>query len=124
TLALAALGLASACAPARGQDAPPPAAPPAADAVEIEPVRVIGQRPVRDPFAFDNPVEVDGTVFSRDWDEPPSPEEVGMRGGYVDMAIRWGLQKAAEGIRKLPGYTNQVVPAEARPPPLADDQAA
>lgn len=89
---------------------------------ELETVRVLGQRPPADPFAFRNPVEVDGTVFSRDWDEPPSLEEIGMRGGIVQIAIGMGLEATARGIRKLPGWKLQPVAASARPPPLDDEQ--
>lgn len=90
-------------------------------ATDLAPVRVVGRRQPVDPFAFRNPVEVDGTVFSRSWDEPPSAEEIGMRGGIVQIGINKGLELAGRGIRKLPGWQNQVVGAEARPPPL--DQA-
>ncbi len=91
---------------------------------ELEAVRVVGRRPPADPFAFRNPVEVEGTVFSRAWNEPPSLEEVGMRGGYVQIGINKGLELAAKGIRKLPGWKLQVRDAEARPPPLDEAQAA
>lgn len=93
----------------------------ARQATDLAPVRVVGKRQTADPFAFRNPVEVDGTVFSRSWDEPPSIEEIGMRGGIVQIGINKGLELAAKGIRKLPGWQNQIVDAEARPPPL--DQA-
>lgn len=103
-------------APPSGPDAP-------AAEVELEPVQVLGQRPPPDPFAFRNPVEVEGTVFSRHWDEPPSIEEVGLRGGYVQLAINRGLEAIASGVRRLPGW-KQVTPAQARPPPPLDgDQA-
>ena len=95
-----------------------------AQTTELEAVRVIGQRPPTDPFAFRNPVEVEDTVFSRAWDEPPSLEEVGMRGGYVQIGINKGLELAAKGIRKLPGWKLQIRDAEARPPPLDEAQAA
>lgn len=95
-----------------------------AQPTELEAVRVVGRRPPADPFAFRNPVEVEGTVFSRAWNEPPSLEEVGMRGGYVQIGINKGLELAAKGIRKLPGWKLQVRGAEARPPPLDEAQAA
>lgn len=109
--------------PAAEDDARGSGAAAASSATELDPVRVLGRRPPPDPFAFDNPVEADGTVFSRDWDEPPSLEEVGMRGGYVQMAIDMGIMATAKAIRRLPGYQNQVVGAEARPPPLDAEQA-
>ena len=95
-----------------------------ANVTEVEAVRVIGRRPPPDPFDFRNQVEVEGTVFSRAWDEPPSLEEAGMRGGYVQMGINKGLELTAKGIRKLPGWKLQIRDAEARPPPLDDAQAA
>jgi len=94
-----------------------------AQPTELEAVRVVGRRPPPDPFAFRNPVEVEGTVFSRAWDEPPSLEEIGMRGGYVQIGINKGLELAAKGIRTLPGWKLQVRGAEARPPPLDEAQA-
>jgi len=123
-------------APARAQ-APPastarPAAagpPPAAaqderaqDAVELPTVEVIGHRP--DPFGFRNPVEAETTVFERAWNEPPSIEEIGMRGGIVQMGINKGLELAAKAVRRLPGWQNQIVDARARPPPLDEGQLA
>ena len=107
-------------APAAAEDA---GAAAASAATELDPVRVLGQRPPRDPFAFDNPVEAEGTVFSRDWDEAPSLEEVGMRGGYVQIAINMGIMATARAIRRIPGYQNQIVGAQARPPPLDAEQA-
>lgn len=131
---LAAVAVSSGCiAPSAAQEAPAGSRDPPADArdgsdgsgseVELAPVRVVAPRPPADPFAFRNPVEVEDTVFSRRWDESPSLEEVGMRGGYVQMAINWGLGAVAKGVRKLPGWQHQVVAAEVRPPPLEDEQA-
>ena len=93
-------------------------------ATNLAPVRVVGKRQSGDPFAFRNPIEAEATVFSRSWDEPPSLEEIGMRGGIVQIGINKGLQLAAKGIRKLPGWQNQIVDAEARPPPLDEAQLA
>lgn len=124
-LVLCAAPLASpAQVPAAGESARE-TGPAAADpATELEPVRVLGQRPPRDPFAFDNPVQAEGTAFSRSWNEPPSLEEVGMRGGYVQMAINKGLELTARGVRKLPFWQHQVADARARPPPLDEAQLA
>jgi len=121
-----ALALAIACGPAFlafARDTPP--APPDAPGVDVElaPVRVLGHRPPPDPFTLRNPVEVEDTVFSQRWDEAPSLEEVGLRGGYVQIAINEGLGALARGVRKLPGWRPQGVPAEARPPPLDAGQA-
>lgn len=112
---LLAAALAGAGATALAQDAPDP---PPAPVRELEAVRVTGRRPPTDPFAFRNPVAVEPTVFSRDWDEPPGLEEIGLRGGLVQMGIQKGLELAAEGIRQLPGWKDQVIGAQARPPPL------
>ncbi len=106
-------------AQAHAQD-PADAAGAAPPATELAPLKVIGRRP--DPFAFRNPVEADTTIFDRDWDEPPSIEEIGMRGGIVQIGINKGLELAARGIRKLPGWQNQVIGAQARPPPLEQAQ--
>jgi hypothetical protein len=100
----------------RADSATPPAP------TQLDPVRVVGKRP--DPFAFRNPVEAGPTTFSRDWDESPSLEEIGMRGGIVQIAINTGLELTAKGIRSLPFWQNQVVSAEARPPPLDEAQLA
>jgi hypothetical protein len=89
---------------------------------ELEAVRVTGRRPPADPFAFRNPVAVEETVFSRDWDEPPGLDEIGLRGGLVQMGINKGLELAGRGIRKLPGWKHQAIGAQARPPPLDADQ--
>ena len=122
-LLLAALCLPSACTLAQAA-APEPPTPTTtgARATDLEPVRVIGRRP--DPFAFRNPVEAEGTVFSRDWDEPPSIEEIGLRGGIVQIGINKGLELAAKGIRSLPDWQDQVIGAQARPPPLDEAQLA
>lgn len=131
---LAAVAVSSGCiAPSAAQEAAAGARQPPADArdrsdgsggeVELAPVRVVAPRPPADPFAFRNPVEVGGTVFSRRWDESPSLEEVGMRGGYVQMAVNRGLGAVAKGVRRLPGWQDQVVAAEVRPPPLEHDHA-
>ncbi len=101
---------------------PPASGEGAQAAVELPAVRVIGRR--EDPFAFRNPVQAEGTVFERAWDEPPSLEEIGMRGGLVQMAIAKGLEMAAEGVRRLPGWQHQIVDATARPPPLDEAQLA
>ena len=125
TALLAALCVA--CSGAHAQDADPAIVDgtmPGPSTTDLDAVRVVGVRPPPDPFAFRNPVEVDGTRFARDWDEPPGLEEVGLRGGYVQIGINKGLELAAKGVRKLPGWRQQVRGAEARPPPLDAEQAA
>lgn len=123
-MVLVALCLPTSCVMAQRADPEPPAPETAstAPATELAPVRVIGQR--SDPFAFRNPVQAEGTVFDRDWNEAPSLEEIGMRGGIVQIAINKGLELTAKGIRSLPGWQNQVVGAQARPPPLDQAQLA
>lgn|SRR5690606_11680914 len=111
----------------RAQDSPQERATGEAEskpATDLAPLRVVGKRQTVDPFAFRNPVEAETTVFNRSWDEPPSLEEIGMRGGIVQIGINKGLELAAKGIRKLPGWQNQIVDAEARPPPLDEAQLA
>lgn len=86
-------------------------------------VRVIGvyERPV-DPFALENPVDFNDTRFQRHWRETPSLEEIGMQGGIVHIAINYGLLMAARQVTKLPGWKHQVQGAEARPPPLDEEE--
>ncbi|MCD9033776.1 hypothetical protein LDO32_18855 [Luteimonas sp. Y-2-2-4F] len=105
---------------ARGQDAAEAdaaASEAAAPVAELAPVRVVAER-IEDPFAFRNPIEVEDNVFRRAWREPPSLEEIGMQGGLVNMAVGYALMKTAEGVKRLPGWKDQIQPAEARPPPL------
>jgi len=106
---------------AQGADQRDTAADAKNQATDLAPVRVVGRRQPVDPFAFHNPVEAEATVFGRSWNESPSAEEIGMRGGIVQIGINKGLELTAKGIRKLPGWQNQIVGAQARPPPL--DQA-
>ena len=118
---LAAFCVLAAAARAQGADQGDAAGGANTRATDLAPVRVVGKRQRVDPFAFRNPVEAEATVFSRSWDESPSLEEIGMRGGIVQIGINKGLELTAKGIRKLPGWQNQIVDAQARPPPL--DQA-
>lgn len=70
-----------------------------------------------DLYRFKNPVEFGGNRFSRDWSEPPSPEQVSMSGGYIMMGVVKGVMAAAKGVNKLTGGPSQVQAAVARPPP-------
>lgn len=76
-----------------------------------------------DLYRFKNPVQAAPNRFSKNWSEPPTPEQVGMSGGYVMMGIGYGLMKAAQGLNKLTGGPDQIQSAIARPPPeLSEDE--
>ncbi|HHA2557442.1 TPA: hypothetical protein ACOD9T_002931, partial [Stenotrophomonas maltophilia] len=70
-----------------------------------------------DLYRFKNPVKFGDNRFSRDWSEPPSPEQVSMGGGYIMMGVVKGVMAAAKGINKLTGGPSQIQAAVARPPP-------
>jgi len=70
-----------------------------------------------DLYRFKNPVKFGDNRFSRDWSEPPSPEQVSMGGGYIMMGVVKGVMAAAKGINKLTGGPDQIQAAVARPPP-------
>lgn len=125
---------------AQAQDAstaPPPGLPPGQDAVPAAPpqatqgpVTTLGEvraiKPDEEPldlYRFKNPVKIENNRFSRDWREPPSPEQVSMGGGYVMAAIYYGVGKAAQGFNKLTNAPEDIQHAIARPPPqLSVDQ--
>lgn len=93
--------------------------------VDFHPVRVTAKRPEWvDPFAFRPLFDPHANRFQRDWNEPPSVEEVSLSGGYIMLGINKGLHKAAELVTRMPGWKHQVQAAVARPPPLDEDQAA
>lgn len=76
-----------------------------------------------DLYRFKNPVQVRENRFSRDWSEPPTPEQVSMSGGYVMMGVVKGMIAAAKGVNRLTGGPDPIQPASARPPPaLSEDQ--
>lgn len=76
-----------------------------------------------DLYRFKNPVQAAPNRFSKNWSEPPTPEQVGMSGGYLMMGIGYGLMKAAQGLNKLTGGPDQIQSAIARPPPeLTEDE--
>jgi len=76
-----------------------------------------------DLYRFKNPVQAAPNRFSKNWSEPPTPEQVGMSGGYVMMGIGYGLMKAAQGLNKITGGPDQIQSAIARPPPeLSEDE--
>ncbi|WP_423167948.1 hypothetical protein [Stenotrophomonas maltophilia] len=70
-----------------------------------------------DLYRFKNPVKFGDNRFSRDWSEPPSPEQVSMGGGYIMMGVVKGVMAAAKGVNKLTGGPSQIQAAVARPPP-------
>lgn len=75
-----------------------------------------------DLYRFKNPVQAAPNRFSKNWSEPPTPEQVGMSGGYVMMGIVYGITKAAQGLNKLTGGPDQIQSAIARPPPELTEQ--
>lgn len=75
-----------------------------------------------DLYRFKNPVQAAPNRFSKNWSEPPTPEQVGMSGGYVMMGIVYGITKAAQGLNKLTGGPDQIQSAIARPPPQLTEQ--
>jgi len=76
-----------------------------------------------DLYRFKNPVQAAPNRFSKSWSEPPTPEQVGMSGGYVMMGIVYGVMKAAQGLNKITGGPDQIQSAIARPPPeLSEDE--
>lgn len=103
--------------------APPPPPPPTGDVTTLGEVRAL--KPDDEPldlYRFKSPVQAAPNRFSRSWSEPPSPEQVGMSGGYVMMGIVYGVVKAAQGLNKITGGPDQIQSAIARPPPPLDVQ--
>ncbi|WP_401739244.1 hypothetical protein [Stenotrophomonas pavanii] len=131
-LLLAGLAQAQQAAPIAGPDPAPtppvdapaagtaslPAAPSQDNVTTLGEVRAL--RPDDEPldlYRFKNPVKFGDNRFSRDWSEPPSPEQVSMGGGYIMMGVVKGVLAAAKGINKLTGGPDQIQAAVARPPP-------
>lgn len=112
--------------PAPEPDPQPPVAPVAAtgDVTTLGEVRAIkpDEDVPLDLYRFKSPVQAENNRFSRDWREPPSPEQVGMSGGYVMMGIVYGIVKTAQGINKITGGPDQIQSAIARPPPQLSEQ--
>jgi hypothetical protein len=88
---------------------------------QLERVRVVAPK-FEDPFAFDNPVDIQGSAFDKYYRAPPTPEEISLGGGYILYGINQGLKKALQQVTRLPGWKHQVRDATARPPPLDDEQ--
>jgi len=96
-----------------------PAEPPQESVTTLGEVRAIrpdDEQPV-DLYRFKNPVKFGDNRFSRDWSEPPSPEQVSMGGGYIMMGVVKGVLAAGRGLNKLTGGPDQIQSATARPPP-------
>jgi hypothetical protein len=101
------------------------AGPAAQDVTTMEAVKVVAPRPppeTVDLYRNRNPIQVDSTRFNRHWDEAPSLEEVGKRGGYVQLGINYAIGKVGEAVTRTPGWKAQVQAATARPPPAFDEQ--
>ena len=89
---------------------------------EVRAIKPEDDQPL-DLYRFKNPVQPAPNRFSKNWSEPPTPEQVGMSGGYVMMGIVYGVTKAAQGLNKLTGGPDQIQSAIARPPPeLSEDE--
>lgn len=73
-----------------------------------------------DLYRFRSPVQPEPNAFNRSWREPPSLEEVGMRGGYLMMGINYGIAKTAQGLHTLTRAPDPIQSAIARPPPGLD----
>ncbi|WP_256947765.1 hypothetical protein PWP89_01395 [Stenotrophomonas rhizophila] len=73
-----------------------------------------------DLYRFKSPVQPAPNAFNRAWHEPPSPQEVGMRGGYLMMGINYGIAKTAQGLHTLTRAPDPIQSAIARPPPQLD----
>lgn len=105
--------------PAADAAAPPDLpAPPQGDVTTLGEVRAIKpEDEALDLYRFKNPVKFGDNRFSRDWSEPPSPEQVSMGGGYIMMGVVKGVLAAGRGLNKLTGGPDQIQAAIARPPP-------
>lgn len=106
------------------QTTPEPA--PAQDSVttlgEVRALKPEDDQPL-DLYRFKNPVKFGDNRFSRDWQEPPTPEQVSLGGGYIMMGVVKGVLAAGRGLNKLTGGPDQIQSAIARPPPeLSADQ--
>ncbi|MCF7751128.1 hypothetical protein KQ945_10255 [Bacillus subtilis subsp. subtilis] len=88
---------------------------------EVRAIKPEDDQPL-DLYRFKSPVQAAPNRFSRSWSEPPSPEQVGMSGGYVMKGIVYGIVKAAQGINKITGGPDQIQSAIARPPPALSEQ--
>ncbi len=111
-------------APVPPADVPAAATAPISTALPQDNVTTLGEvralKPDDEPldlYRFKNPVKFGDNRFSRDWSEPPSPEQVSMGGGYIMMGVVKGVLAAGRGLNKLTGGPDQIQSAIARPPP-------
>ncbi|CAH0212473.1 hypothetical protein [Stenotrophomonas lactitubi] len=105
--------------PPAADDMPVVAAPAQRDVTTLGEVRALkpeDDQPL-DLYRFKNPLKAENNRFSRNWSEPPSPEQVSMAGGYIMMGVVKGVMAAAKGVNKLTGGPDQIQSAIARPPP-------
>lgn len=112
-------------APAPPADAPAAITAPVSSTLPQDNVTTLGEvralKPEDDQpldlYRFKNPLKAENNRFSRNWSEPPSPEQVSMAGGYIMMGVVKGVMAAAKGVNKLTGGPDQIQSAIARPPP-------
>ncbi|MEG0193381.1 MAG: hypothetical protein RR831_06430 [Stenotrophomonas sp.] len=106
--------------PAPAADDAPVVAPPVQGDVttlgEVRALKPEDDQPL-DLYRFKNPLKAENNRFSRNWSEPPSPEQVSMAGGYIMMGVVKGVMAAGRGLNKLTGGPDQIQSAIARPPP-------
>ena len=121
---LAGIAQAQQAAPATAPAPPAATTAPISTALPQDNVTTLGEvralRPEDEPldlYRFKNPVKFGDNRFSRDWSEPPSPEQVSMGGGYIMMGVVKGVLAAGRGLNKLTGGPDQIQSAIARPPP-------
>ena len=69
-----------------------------------------------------NPIQLAPNMFDRSWSPPPTVEEVSLQGGYIYLAINYGLYQAGQGLKHLTGARDHVQHAFARPAPLTEAQ--
>lgn len=112
-------------APVPPADAPAATTAPVSTTLPQDTVTTLGEvralKPEEDQpldlYRFKNPLKAENNRFSRNWSEPPSPEQVSMAGGYIMMGVVKGVMAAGRGLNKLTGGPDQIQSAIARPPP-------
>lgn len=89
---------------------------------EVRAIKPEDDQPL-DLYRFKSPVQPTPNRFSKNWHEPPSPEQVSISGGYLMMGVYYGIGKIAQGVHKLTNAPDDIQSAIARPPPeLTPDQ--
>lgn len=111
-------------APEPPADAPAATTAPISTTLPQDNVTTLGEvralKPEDEPldlYRFKNPVKFGDNRFSRDWSEPPSPEQVSMGGGYIMMGLVKGVMAAAWICAGPPVSLLIPLAAVARPPP-------